>query len=333
MRNLRFDHSPVASLRLPGLLLGLALCATAVTAAAVDLQGHRGARGLAPENTMVAFKRAIDLGVTTLETDVAVTRDDVAVISHDPDLNPAIVRGPDGRWLDGRGPAIRSLTLEELRRYDIGRLKHDSAYGRQWPQQWPADGERFPTLAEFLAQTTAAKPSIRYAIETKIEPEGKVPTADPETFVRLTLEELKRANAMARTSLLSFDWRTLVLAKKLAPEIPTTCITAEFPRFDTTKVDASGASPWHAGLKPADHGNSLPRLIKAAGCSNWSANFQAMTRERLDEAHAMGLKVLVWTVNQPDDMVRMIELGVDGIVTDYPDRAGKVLADRGIVPQ
>lgn len=308
----------------------LALALLAAPLAAFDLQGHRGARGLAPENTMAGFAKAMAIGVTTLETDLGVTKDDVVVISHDPDLHPAIARDASGLWLAGRGPPIRSLTLEELRRYDVGRLRPDSDYGRQWPLQWPADGERIPTLADFLAQTTATNPAIRYAIETKVTPTGAVPTADPETFVRLTLEELKRANAIARTSLLSFDWRTLKIAKKLAPELATTCITAEYPNFDTTKVDASGASPWHAGLKPADHGNSLPRLVQAAGCSTWSANFQSMTRARIDEARALGLKVLVWTVNQPADIARMLDLGVDGVVTDYPDRARKLLVERGI---
>jgi glycerophosphoryl diester phosphodiesterase len=309
---------------------GAALVLGAAPLAALDLQGHRGARGLAPENTMAGFAKTMAIGVTTLETDLAVTKDDAVVISHDPDLNPALTRGPNGLWLDGRGPAIRSLTLEELKRYDVGRVRPDSDYGRQWPLQWPADGERIPTLADFLARTTAASPAIRYAIETKVTPAGAVPTADPETFVRLTLEELKRANAVARTSLLSFDWRTLAIAKKLAPDLATTCITAEYPNFDTTKVDASGASPWHAGLKPADHGNSLPRLVKAAGCTTWSANFQSMTRARLDEARALGLQVAVWTVNQPADMERMIDLGVDGLITDYPDRARAILARRGI---
>jgi len=308
----------------------LALALVAAPLAAIDLQGHRGARGLAPENTMAGFAKTMSIGVTTLETDLAVTKDDVVVISHDPDLHPAIARGPNGLWLAGRGPPIRSLTLEELKAYDVGRLRPDSDYGRQWPLQWPADGERIPTLTEFLARTTAANPAIRYAIETKVTPTGAVPTADPETFVRLTLDELKRANAVTRTSMLSFDWRTLRIAKKLVPELATTCITAEYPNFDTTKVDASGASPWHAGLKPADHGNSLPRLVKAAGCSTWSANFQSMTRARLDEARALGLQVAVWTVNQPADIERMIELGIDGLITDYPDRARKLLAERGI---
>src|SRR5689334_7880056 len=119
-------------------IVAFALAAGVMHAAAsfaFDLQGHRGARGLAPENTLAAFSRALAIGVTTLELDVAVTRDDVLVVSHDPLLNPDLVRGPDGRWLSSAGPAIRTLTLAELKRYDVGRVDPASRYARQFPQQ------------------------------------------------------------------------------------------------------------------------------------------------------------------------------------------------------
>ena len=109
---------------------------------------HRGTRGLAPENTLAAFRRALEIGVTTIETDMAVTKDDVIVISHDPLLNPDLVRGSDGQWLASHGPPIRTLTLAELRRYDIGRLNPTSQYAKQFPEQRAVDGERFPQLSE-----------------------------------------------------------------------------------------------------------------------------------------------------------------------------------------
>src|SRR5262249_2113133 len=135
---------------------------------ALDLEGHRGARGLAPENTLAAFHKAIAIGVTTIETDMAVTSDGVIVISHDPLLNPDIVRDADGRWLAAKGPPIHSLTLAELRRYDIGRLNPASAYAKQFPEQRPADGERFPTLADVFALGKASAKPVRFNIETKI---------------------------------------------------------------------------------------------------------------------------------------------------------------------
>src|SRR5882724_3134447 len=109
-----------------------AIWAASVTAAAAfDLQAHRGGRGLAPESTLAAFRNAVALGVTTIETDLAVTKDDVLVLSHEPRLNPDLVRGPDGKWIDPPGPTIHSLTLAELRRYDIGRLNPATEYGKQ----------------------------------------------------------------------------------------------------------------------------------------------------------------------------------------------------------
>jgi glycerophosphoryl diester phosphodiesterase len=120
----------------------VALCVASALLAgralAFDLEGHRGARGLAPENTLAAFRTALKLGVTTIETDLAVTRDLQLVLSHDPKLNPDIVRSPDGRWLSGEGPALYSLTLEELRRYDVGMLNPASKYAAQWPAQQPS---------------------------------------------------------------------------------------------------------------------------------------------------------------------------------------------------
>jgi len=312
--------------RAVALLLASAIAASAM---AFDLQGHRGARGLAPENTLAAFDKALSIGVTTLETDLAVTRDGVLVISHDPDLNPALVRD-NGAWLAQRGPPIRSLTLAEVRRYDVGRTDPTSSYGRQWPQQVARDGERIPTLVELLDLAGKAAKPVRFNLETKVTPRSGEATVDPEAFARLVVDAVRKAGVGSRTTIQSFDWRTLIAARAIAPEIATACLTAEGGNFDTVKPDASGRSPWHAGIAPADHGNSLPRMARAAGCAVWSPNLASVTRERVDEAHALGLKVLPWTVNEPADMARLIDWGVDGLITDYPDRARRVIADKGL---
>ena len=307
--------------------------AFAMPAAAFDLQGHRGARGYLPENTLAAFGKALETGVTTLETDLAITKDGVVVISHDPDLNPALVRGPNGFWLTARGPAIRTLTLAELKTYDVGRVNPSSSYGKQWPLQLARDGERVPTLAELFAFVKARDPNVRFNLETKITPTSGDTVVDPETFVALAVAEIRAAGVVGRTTLQSFDWRTVVISKRVAPELETACLTAQFPNFDTVKPDASGRSPWQAGLVPAEHGNSVPRLVKAAGCAIWSANSAGLSAGLVREAQALGLKVLAWTVNESAEMARMIEMGVDGLITDYPDRARKALSERGIVPK
>jgi len=296
----------------------LALClAFAGDAAAFDVQGHRGARGRAPENTLAAFRKAIELGVSTIETDVAVTRDDVVVISHDPYLNPALVRDRDGRWLREPGPAIRTLTFDELAAFDIGRVDPQSNYAKSFPLQRASDGERFPTLDAVLA--LAKQASVRVNIETKITPTSGERTPNAETFARLVVERVRAASMIQRVTIQSFDWRTLVAVKSMAPDIATGCLTAEGERFDTVRADMSARSPWHAGLALADHGGSLPRLARAAGCAIWSPDAASVTRERVEDAHAAGLAVLPWTVNEPAEMTRLIDLGVDGLITDYPD--------------
>jgi glycerophosphoryl diester phosphodiesterase len=304
------------------------VAAFAAEALAFDLQGHRGTRGLAPENTMVAFERALAIGVTTLETDLAVTRDGVLVIAHDPLLNPDLVRGPDGKWLDGKGPPIHSLTLEELRRYDIGRTNPAGAYGKQYPEQAPADGQRFPTLKEVLALGAGNK--VRFAIETKITPTSGADTPDPATFAKLVVDAVREAGMADRVEVLSFDWRTLVEVKKLAPEIATVCITAVSNNFDNVKGPFGRPSAWTAGLDLAKYDGSVPRLVHAAGCNTWSSAFRNLTPGSIAEAKGLGLKVLPWTVNDPADMARLIDWNVDGLITDYPDRARKVMGDKGM---
>jgi len=309
------------------LALSIAL-ACALPAAAFDLQGHRGTRGLAPENTLAAFQRALDVGVTTLETDLAVTRDGVLVISHDPYLNPDIVRDPDGVWLAAKGPAIYALTLPELKRYDIGRLNPASAYAKQFPMQQAADGQRFPTLVDVFALGAANR--VRFNIETKITPTSGGETPDPEIFAKLTVDAIRNAGLAPRVTVQSFDWRTLVEVKKLAPDIATACLTIETENFDSVQRRSGKPSPWHAGLDLAQNGGSVPRLVKAAGCSTWSMFWPNLTPETAAEARGLGLQVLPWTVNESADMARLIDWRVDGIITDYPDRLRKVMAEKGM---
>jgi glycerophosphoryl diester phosphodiesterase len=286
------------------------------------LQGHRGARGLAPENTLAAFRTAMALGVTTFETDLAVTRDGVLVISHDPALNPDLVRGPDGKWLATAGPAIRTLTAADLATYDIGRVNPESRYAKQFPEQKPADGERFPTLAQVFA---LGGPAMRYNIEIKTDPTTPDLTLAPEPFAELVVKAVREAGAGDRTTIQSFDWRGLLAARRLAPDIATACLSIESNNMDTVRRAGGQPSPWLAGLDLQAHGGSLPRLAKAAGCAVWSPFWRNVTAEAVKEAQALGLKVIPWTVNDSAEMARIIALGVDGLITDYPDRAKAVL--------
>jgi glycerophosphoryl diester phosphodiesterase len=296
----------------------------AFPAHAFDLQGHRGARGLAPENTLPAFERALEIGVTTLELDIGVTADGVVVISHDPYLNPAIARDGSGNWLGGaKGPLIRALTLAQLQDFDVGRIDPDTAYGRTFSTQQPRDGTRMPTLAALFARVKAlGADDARFNIETKINPGEPDDTLDPEAMTRALLKVIDDAGMAGRVSIQSFDWRTLQLVQRLAPQIPTVYLTVQTINNDNVRDGA-----WTAGLRIADHG-SVPRLVKAAGGGIWSPNGGAVTEALVQEAHALGLKVIPWTVNTPADMERLIGWGVDGIISDYPDRLRSVMQAR-----
>jgi glycerophosphoryl diester phosphodiesterase len=297
-------------------------------AGAFDLQGHRGARGLAPENTLAAFRKALEIGVSTLELDLAMTRDGVLVVSHDPVLNPDVVRGPDGRWLAQPGPAIHALTLAELRRYDVGRLDPRSRYAQQWPQQAAVDGERIPTLAEVVALARASGRSVRLNAETKVRPDRPADTPPPEAFAQAVVDFWRAERLEAIAVVQSFDWRTLGEIRRLAPEIRTVCLTIQQQGFDNVQRGRPGPSPWTAGLDIDDVEGSVPRLVQRAGCAVWSPFFREVGPELVREAAALGLDVIPWTVNDPADMARLIEAGVHGIITDYPDRLRQVMADR-----
>ena len=295
---------------------------------ALDLQGHRGARGLLPENTLPAFERALELGMTTLELDCGVTRDGVVVVAHDRTLSPAFTRDAQGNWLEGAPPAIRDLTQAQLARYDVGRLKPGTAYAKRFPGQQPLDGTRIPTLAEvFELAAKRGAHGVRFNIETKLSPLAPDETAPPDVFVAALLAAIRKAGMESRVTIQSFDWRTLAIVQKVAPSIPTVYITAESTSPRNIPTGAS-PSPWTAGHQLAAYGGSLPRMVKAAGGAVWSPYHGDLTQERLREAHALGLKVVVWTVNAEADMQRIIAWGVDGIISDYPDRLAKAARSR-----
>lgn len=323
-------------------LLAVSIAFLAATPAlAFDLQGHRGARGLAPENTLPAFATALRLGVTTLELDVNLTADERLVVGHDPVLLPTVTRKPaagtsGGDFLSAPGPAIRSLSLAEVQRYDVGRLNPDHRYGKNFPEQKPVDGTSMPELAAVFALAARAAeaspnaPPIRFNIETKLSPLKPDETATPEQLAAALITEIRKHGLAGQAVIQSFDWRSLRIAARIAPDIALAMLTIESPNFDTLERGKPGPSPWLGGLDLDDHGGSVPRLVKAAGGKIWSPFWRNVTPEALAEAKAAGLRTIPWTVNEPADMARLIDMGVDGIITDYPDRLRLLLQSRGM---
>lgn len=301
------------------------MLALAFTAQAFDLEGHRGARGLAPENTLAAFDRAMSIGVTTLELDIGLTSDGVPVISHDPYLAHDMARDANGQWLGTQAPLIRSLTLADLQNFDLGRVREGSPTARNFPHQQPQDGERIPTLAALFDRVKAQRADqVRFNIETKLNPGKPSDTATPEELVSALLKVIQQAGMTKRVTIQSFDWRTLKLVQQHAPEIPTAYLTMK------TKNSDSAADPaWTAGLRLADY-PSVAHMVKVAGGAVWSPNFGPLNEVAVKSAQVLGLKVIPWTVNEPADMQRLISWGVDGIISDYPDRLRAAMQNAGM---
>ncbi len=316
----------------PGLVvLSVFLLAPALSAQEIDLQGHRGARGLMPENTLPAFARALSIGVTTLELDLAVTRDNVVVVSHNPKLNREITRDKTGQWLPEDGAVIRQTDYRQLRQFDVGAINPDTRYAARFANQIAVAGTSIPTLDQvFDLVKRSGNKTVRFNIETKLYPGKPDLTPSPTAFVTAILNVIRAQKMSGRVTLQSFDWRSLQVSQKLAPEIPTAYLTVSQPWLDTLQPGRPGASPWLAGYDIDEFQQSEPHAIKAAGGRIWSPYHKEVTRKKVDLAHKLGLVVNVWTVNKPRRMEELITMGVDGIITDYPDRLRMVLQKRDL---
>ena len=188
-----------------------------------------------------------------------------------------------------------------------------------------------PTLAEVigLAEQQSGG-TARYNVETKISPERPDLTPSPNDFADALIAALREAGVAERATVQSFDWRTLQRVQVAAPEIETAYLTVEQDWMDTIRRDAAAISPWLAGYDLSKAEGLVPVLVDRAGGDVWSPFYRDLREVDLRDAHKLGLRVVVWTVNDPDDMASLIEMGVDGIITDYPDRLKAVLGEFGL---
>ncbi len=294
----------------------------------VEIIGHRGARGLAPENTLAGLARALELGVDGVEIDATMTADGVLVLHHDRRLLADFARDATGAWVADPGPAIIDLDFAALGAHDVGRLNPERRYGKEFPEQVPHDGARVPSLAEFFDFVRAAGADhLVLNIEIKINPLEPDLSPPPEVLAEALVAAVRAAGMAGQVVLQGFNWHPLRHIHAIAPDLALAGITGRAPWLDNLHRPGGAPSPWLAGLDR--DGASVPAMVRALGAGVWSSRQDDLSAETVAEAHALGLSVMAWTVNQPEDMARVIDLGVDGVLTDYPDRLRTVLAARG----
>lgn len=244
------------------------------------VHGHRGARAVRPENTLPAFEYAVKAGVDALELDLAVTSDNVLVVSHDPVLNPKICTGPKPHV------AIHSLTLSELRAYDCGAQKNPD-----FPKQEPVPGTPMPTLDEVFA--LAPQGTFDFNVETKISKDKPELAPPPDVFAELVVNSIRKHHLENRVIVQSFDFRTLHEIKKLAPEIRLSALYAGIPR-------------------------SFVEIAREAQAGIVSPHYRLVSKMQVDAAHRAGIQVVPWTPNTPGEWKEMARADVDAIITDDP---------------
>jgi glycerophosphoryl diester phosphodiesterase len=257
------------------------------------VHGHRGARARRPENTIPAFQYAIEQGVDALEMDMAVTKDNVIVISHDPILEPPVCTGPAAKAV------IHELTLVEVRQWDCGAVRNP-----RFQTQQTIPGTRVPTLDDVFQLATRG--TFDYNIETKSFPDKPEYTPPPEEFARMVLTEIRKHKLEKRIILQSFDFRTLVAMRKLAPEIRLSALTESDPR------------------------DFLAIAAEAGKAEIVSPEFHLVTAAKVEAAHRAGVQVVPWTANAPEDWDRLIQAKVDAIITDDPAELIAYLKKQGL---
>lgn len=292
----------------------------------IRVVGHRGARGVLPENTLLGFEFAMTTGAPLLEFDVVMTADDVPVITHNHHVHAPTFRDANGAFLTEE-PKVSELTWAQLQSYDIGRIDGHSPYGQRFPDQAQIDGLRVPRLRDLLELVCDPRFEAAYLmLEIKSDPDFAHDEAVRQNLVRHVLAEVRETGTEDRVLLHSFDWSLLAECQRQAPDIPASFLTELPDNADEIGEDSSKTiSPDFSG-----RAHLIPDLVVQAGGVLWCPYVYDVTQAAVTRAKELGLVVAVWTVNEPDDIARVASYGVDAIVTDYPGRVQRYLADHGL---
>ena len=305
-----------------------------------DLEAHRGGRDVRPENTLYSYAYAIELGATSIECDMQLTKDGQIVMSHNPILNSDITRDKNGNYIKNNKYDIRLMTVDELKKFDVGVMDQNCGeyYDLHGKTQFTYDA-KIPTLEELmqLIQSYGDK-NIVLNIETKSYPDpasaGYKNNADPKKFVEVFNNIVKKYDMEDRVVLQSFDWQTLIEMKKLNPNISTSALWQEQPSWgrdsESLRRYEKKKSPWLGGLDIKDYQGNPVKAAHAIGADIISPYYTEISKQDVDEAHSLGMKVVPWTVNNEKDMNMLLDMGVDGIISDKPWLLKQVLEKRNI---
>ena len=288
----------------------------------ISLVGHRGARGLMPENTIEGFEYILANDIIAIEFDVLLTKDEVPVVTHDFHLSKSITRNSKGNWLLKNGPRISDLTIADLQMFDVGGIDKSSSYASLYPEQAFLSDVRIPKLSDLLELACSRKgQNLFLLLEIKSEP-----AISKRKIIENIAFEIQKRSLSNRVVLHSFDWDLLEQCRLTVPEMPRSYLS-QTPESSSDPFDrpSEDYSP-----KFASFNCSIPEAITAAGGHLWCPYFRDINADIVTEAHNLGLPVCTWTVNEPEDIENMIDMGIDGIITDYTDRAKKVFKSRGL---
>ena len=288
----------------------------------IRIVGHRGARGLFPENSIFGFENILKIGVTLLELDVVFSKDKIPIITHGLTINPFLTRGVDGQFVQ-ENIEISSLTVEQLKRYEIGKLELDIEYSKRFPEQKQLDGICMPTLQELFEKMQQPDfEQARLMVEIKSEPDCS--SQDRENIAYLITKQIRDADLLNKVLLHSFDWLLLCECKKKDPEVATSFLTKKGYQNESNNRQFLEVY----ARDEAEKYNAFPEKIKELGGSFWCPYFKDITLDRLLSARENNSVVVVWTVNEPEDIETMVDFGVDAIVTDYPHRVMSALKSK-----
>ena len=282
------------------------------------------------ENSISGLKYAFDLGIRAVEFDVVISKDNIPVLFHDYRLNPDLVKDSSGNWITDKNMKLKDLTYEEISKYTIESVKPDTKYAKRFENQQSAKGEKIPKLTEFFQLVTEDKYKdafLNLEIKSTLTQENVTP--NPEKMVSIILKDIKEFNLEDRTLITSYDWRILYELKKQNPNILRGFITLQ-QDLPTTKKNVYENSPWMVKNYPMEELFLLPNIIKSIEGHVWSVFYRDVTKQNVELAHKHGLATCVWTVNREKDIIRMIEYGVDGIITDYPKKVQEICKSKNI---